>query len=409
LAKKNQNAKRVLIVDDDVKLLEILVTFLKRSATDMDLEILTATDGAKAITIIQKTPLSLLITDLRMPMADGFKVISEVLSHFPSLPVAVMTGYGSPATESKLKDMGEFLYFEKPIDFHKFTTTILDLLNQEQGKIDTISASMFLQLLEMERTTCTLNITSGDQNGSLFIREGELVGAETGMLKGTEAALQILVWDNTHIDMKRTCRIKTPSIRMSLSELLLESYRIKDEINRDEQVVVILDEEKDSERKMGEAAAAVAGNLLVRNQVGTAAAENNILGKNNLKEVIMDIPKLNKAIDTLRENLGGALLASDIFGSDDAQSVAGWNSNPVACALFSQFTNMINKDLQEAGFPEIGRYYLLDLVDKKMVVVIPMGDYQWGMLIDGAKAQLGLVLNLAIPKAINAFEEALAG
>jgi len=41
-------------------------------------------------------------------------------------------------------------------------------------------------------------------------------------------------------------------------------------------------------------------------------------------------------------------------------------------------------------------------------VVIPMGDFQWGILIDGTKTQLGLLLNLAIPKAIGAFEEALA-
>jgi len=121
----------------------------------------------------------------------------------------------------------------------------------------------------------------------------------------------------------------------------------------------------------------------------------------------MNIPKLNKAIESLKESLGAALLTSDIFSTDDATSIAGWNSNPTACAVFSQFTAMVNRSLIDAKFPEIGRYYLLDLVDKKMVVVIPMGDFQWSMLIDGTKAQLGLLLNLAIPKAISAFEEAI--
>ncbi|MCP4216763.1 MAG: hypothetical protein GY765_19085, partial [bacterium] len=49
----------------------------------------------------------------------------------------------------------------------------------------------------------------------------------------------------------------------------------------------------------------------------------------------------------------------------------------------------------------------LDLADKKMVIVIPLGDYQWGILVDGDKTKLGLLLNISIPKIIDAFEEAI--
>ena len=121
----------------------------------------------------------------------------------------------------------------------------------------------------------------------------------------------------------------------------------------------------------------------------------------------MNVSKLNKSIETLKDSLGGALLAVDIFGTADMQSVAGFNSNPAACALFGQIIVSTNMALKDSGFPILGKYCLFDLVDAKMVVLIPMGDFVWGMLIDGKKAQLGLLLNIALPKAIAAFEDAI--
>jgi len=43
------------------------------------------------------------------------------------------------------------------------------------------------------------------------------------------------------------------------------------------------------------------------------------------------------------------------------------------------------------------------------VVLITMGSFLWGMLLNSKKVKLGLLLNIAIPKAIDSFEEAIAG
>ena len=63
--------------------------------------------------------------------------------------------------------------------------------------------------------------------------------------------------------------------------------------------------------------------------------------------------------------------------------------------------------LDGAGFPSLGRYYILDLAGDNMVIVIALGDFQWGMLIDRTKVQLGLLLNVIMPKMITAFEQAM--
>ncbi len=122
----------------------------------------------------------------------------------------------------------------------------------------------------------------------------------------------------------------------------------------------------------------------------------------------MNVKKLNEAIEVLKEDLGNALLACDIWLTGTGQSIAGYNSNPQATALFERVTEFMTKALKGAGFPGLKDYYMLDLEGDNVVVVMQLKDnYQWGMLVDGKKVQLGLLLNIALPDARRAFEEAL--
>jgi hypothetical protein len=122
----------------------------------------------------------------------------------------------------------------------------------------------------------------------------------------------------------------------------------------------------------------------------------------------MNIQKLNAAIAGLKSDLEEGLIATDIWSTADGQSMAGINPQPQACALFNRITNYMIGALKGAGFPELGRYYILDLTNNSMVIIIPMGDFQWGMLIDRTKTQMGLMLNVILPKIVDNFEEAMS-
>ena len=52
---------------------------------------------------------------------------------------------------------------------------------------------------------------------------------------------------------------------------------------------------------------------------------------------------------------------------------------------------------------------MLDLEGDKIVVVVPLDRYRAGMLIDKKKAQLGVVVSVALPKFVNALEDAIRG
>ena len=121
----------------------------------------------------------------------------------------------------------------------------------------------------------------------------------------------------------------------------------------------------------------------------------------------MDISKLNKAMEELSEYSNGGALASDIYTSRDGQSIAGFNSNPVASAMFNQITQYIGATIKESGMPAMGKYYIIELAENKAIVVLTMGDYQWGMAIDTKICSLGLMINIVIPHITELFRSAV--
>lgn len=120
----------------------------------------------------------------------------------------------------------------------------------------------------------------------------------------------------------------------------------------------------------------------------------------------MDVQKLNGCIELLKKQMGDSLLATSIVSMADAQAIADYNSKPAAAAIFIEVTNFINNSLKK-GYPGLGKYYILDLEDNKMLCFLPLGEYQWGIALDTTKAKLGLLLNVVIPEIVDAFEDAI--
>lgn len=98
-----------------------------------------------------------------------------------------------------------------------------------KGRVENITLASFLQLLEMERKTCSLAVSSHGLQGLLYLREGHLVGAKTGKLDGQAAALEIVTWENADIEISEHVPPFHPEIEATLRFLLMEGMRLKDE------------------------------------------------------------------------------------------------------------------------------------------------------------------------------------
>jgi CheY-like chemotaxis protein len=218
--------KTVLVVDD-----EPTVRFaLGEGLTDRrrGIKVATAASGLEAITVLESERVDLVLTDLRMPDMDGFELLAHLRRNFAGLPVIVMTALGGSETENRLD--GAVECFTKPFNVPVLKAKIRELLAERvKGRVENITLPSFLQLLELERKTCTLAITSLGRAGGLFFRGGRLVGAATGEQTGQAAALEIVTWEDADIEILDVCPPVEPEIGAGLSYLLMEGMRLQDE------------------------------------------------------------------------------------------------------------------------------------------------------------------------------------
>ena len=226
--------KKILLVDDETNFLLSLADMLKVSNNDFS--VTTAGNGIEACKIIDAGGIDLVVTDLNMPGMDGFQLMAHIGKASPETPVIAMTAYGTPEMESRLGDLGVFKYIEKPIDFDSLLSMINTGLKSggTKGHVAGISLPSFMQLLELDKKTCTLNIKSATASGNMFFHQGELLAASTGNLTGQDAAFDIINWENPEIEIENICKVKPEDrdIEVPLGFLLIESARMKDEQNK---------------------------------------------------------------------------------------------------------------------------------------------------------------------------------
>ncbi len=97
------------------------------------------------------------------------------------------------------------------------------------GQIHGIKLDALLQMVQMEGTTCTLRVQTTDEVGFLYILNGELVDAETGDLKGVDAAKRVISWPESTIKIDNTCERTENVINQPLMNILAEANHFKDE------------------------------------------------------------------------------------------------------------------------------------------------------------------------------------
>jgi CheY-like chemotaxis protein len=221
--------KKILIVDDEPAVLFALSEALVDRRRGV--KVASAANGSEAVAILESEKVDLVVTDLRMPEMDGFELLAWLRRGFPHLPVIVMTGFATE-TAARLGE-GALDVLEKPFDVALLRQKAADMLRQSlKGRVENISLASFLQLLEIERKTCTLSVASAEHGGRLYFRNGKLVGAETDGFSGQAAALEIVTWEHADVEIADGCPAQEPEMEAGLSYLLMEGMRLKDERER---------------------------------------------------------------------------------------------------------------------------------------------------------------------------------
>ena len=115
--------KKILIVDDEVQILKAL----SRMFLETDYEIFTAENGMEALKLIEASEIDMVISDMRMPILDGYQLLSIVKEKYPKIIRIILSGYAEekPMFRALLHNVAK-LYVFKPWN----NTELLDNINK---------------------------------------------------------------------------------------------------------------------------------------------------------------------------------------------------------------------------------------------------------------------------------------
>ncbi len=220
--------KKILAVNVDAFNLNIISNMLTEYTADF--EVLTTNKIKEIDDIIRKLATDVLIVDLDDPSPADLKTLAGISKAYPRLPLIIMTAFETGEIESGVKAIGTAQYFEKPVDTKEIVELVWEKIERNVGgEVHGISLTSFLQMSEMEKTSCTLKVKAGKNEGALYMQKGALISAETGKLQNEEAVLEILSWDNPGIEIDDSPVNRRKEIQAPLISLLMESVKRKDE------------------------------------------------------------------------------------------------------------------------------------------------------------------------------------
>ena len=118
--RRGLDSKRVLIVDDQESMREMLADLLDMMGHEPE----AVEGGEQALVRLEESGIDLVITDLNMPKMDGMELMKRIKDQMPAMPVIVITGYGTFHTEKQVLSNGADGYIPKPCTIHRVQETV---------------------------------------------------------------------------------------------------------------------------------------------------------------------------------------------------------------------------------------------------------------------------------------------
>ena len=124
-------AKRILVVDDDPKILGIVAHFLKEAGY----EVHPTNDSTDAVRLAAEVRPDLAILDITMPVLDGYGLAVQIGAHpqLSKIPYMFLTARKEAVDVEQAKDLGAVAYLEKPFKRETLLNVVSELLKQKEN------------------------------------------------------------------------------------------------------------------------------------------------------------------------------------------------------------------------------------------------------------------------------------
>ncbi|RKZ01886.1 MAG: hypothetical protein DRQ10_01205 [Candidatus Hydrothermota bacterium] len=234
---KNDERRRILIVEDDANLMQILSDIFVQAGFEVEV----ASNAYEAIEKLEKGfgP-DIVLSDILMPEMDGFELFKKVRTMpYPScqnVPFVFLTALSDQANRLRGLGMGADDYITKPFDPQELVIRIQNILRRREAVRMTLSGSLrevplidILQLLETQRKTGVLRIDRRDKVAEIFLKNGRVVHVNAGDLIGKEALKAILRWDSGEFEFVPNVQPQNETMDENTTELILNCMSELDE------------------------------------------------------------------------------------------------------------------------------------------------------------------------------------
>ncbi|MBI2336694.1 MAG: response regulator [Deltaproteobacteria bacterium] len=116
----------ILIADDEPELCDVLKKVLCKEGY----RVLTATTGEKALALLKKERVRLLLLDLKMPGINGLEVLKEIHQGFtkPAPQVVILTAHSGLSSAREAMELGATDYLTKPFDLDEVKAVVKEVL-----------------------------------------------------------------------------------------------------------------------------------------------------------------------------------------------------------------------------------------------------------------------------------------
>lgn len=126
------NSQRILVVDDDKNICEIIRLYLEKEGFSVSI----ANDGKEALEMFRATTPSVVVLDVMMPKMDGFQVCREI-RRVSSIPVIMLTAKGETFDKVLGLELGADDYMVKPFENKELVARIKAVLRRYEPKDNT--------------------------------------------------------------------------------------------------------------------------------------------------------------------------------------------------------------------------------------------------------------------------------
>ncbi len=209
---------QVLIVHSDAELGKELVQMVK-DYTAHDCDLVSSAEKANAWAQCHRR-CDFLLTQLDGKDIDGFFLGGMFGEIFPKLQTGFFPAYA--ASEQRL-EVSDTKVFPEPIDGERILKAIACAVDGKEEGRDFFHPIDLLQMCCLSRKSGAIQLVSMQKIGIVYLRDGAILQAETGNIKGKNALDEIVGWDAVEFAYDGSVTIPVRAINRSWHEIMIEA------------------------------------------------------------------------------------------------------------------------------------------------------------------------------------------